>query len=227
MKRLKVRRSKTKKSGKRLLLICAVMLCLATIMFFYADSCIRPTVTTMASMQAQAMSTIVINQAVTDYLDGQHIDYGNLVVLERDNNGNIISVQTDMSKLNILKAEITTKAQEALFDYTKDSVGIPIGNLTGMDFFTGKGPKVKITYDITCSATSNISSSFESAGINQVLHKITLDISTQVYSMVPGNQTTSTTTSSFCIAETVIVGLSPNSYANLDSEYMNGPSIVE
>lgn len=227
MKRSNGHKIKSAKSGRKLILICIAMLCLAFIMFFYADSCMRPTVTTMASMQAQAMSTIVINQAVTDYLDGQSIDYSSLVVLERDNDGNVISVQTDMGKLNILKAEITTKAQEALFDYTKDSIGIPIGNLTGMDFFTGKGPKITITYDITCSATSNISSSFESAGINQVLHKITLDIQTQVYSMVPGNQTTSTTTSSFCIAETVIVGFSPNSYANLDSEYMNGPSIVE
>lgn len=227
MKLSKRRKIKAKKSSKKFILICIAMLCLVLIIFFYTDACIRPTVTNIASMQAQAMSTIVINQAVNDYLSNQEIDYDSLVVLERDNDGNIISVRTDMSKLNILKAEITTKAQEALFNYTKESVGIPIGNLTGMDFFTGKGPKIKITYDITCSATSNISSSFESAGINQVLHKITLDIQTQVYSMVPGNQTTSTTTSSFCIAETVIVGLSPNSYANLDSEYMNGPSIVD
>lgn len=227
MKLSKRHKIKAAKSGKKFILICIAMLCIMLIMFFYADSCIRPTVTNMASMQAQAMSTIVINQAVNDYLNSQDIDYNSLVMLERDNNGNIISVQTDMSKLNILKAEITTRAQEALFDYTKDSVGIPIGNLTGMDFFTGKGPKIRITYDISCSATSNISSSFESGGINQVLHKITLDISTQVYIMVPANQTTSTTTSSFCIAETVIVGLSPSSYANLDSEYMNGPSIVD
>lgn len=215
------------KSSKKFILICIAILCLFLIIFFYTDSCIRPTVTNMASMQAQAMSTIVINQAVDDYLNSQDIDYNSLVMLERDNNGNIISVQTDMSKLNILKAEITTKAQEALFNYTKDCVSIPIGNLTGMDYFTGKGPKIIITYDISCSAFSNISSDFESAGINQVLHKITLDVSTQVFIMVPGNRSTSTTTSSFCIAETVIVGLAPNSYANLDSDYMNGPSIVD
>lgn len=217
-----------KKSHKkaRIIMCIVILFAVTVIILYYSNAIVSPTVIGIATTQSQAMSTLVVNRAVTDYLKEHDIDYNSLVTLDKGTDGQIIAVQTDMNQLNSLKAEITTAAQEALLDYTSDSVAIPMGNFTGIDFLAGYGPYVNMSYETSCSANSDISGSFESAGINQVLHKITLEISTSVYIMIPGNHTTANSDSTFCIAETVIVGLSPDSYANLTGDYMNGPSIV-
>ena len=56
---------------------------------------------------------------------------------------------------------------------------------------------------------------FESAGINQTLHRIMLKVTTTVYLVSSWHSTSVEIASSYLIAETVLVGSVPNVYANI------------
>ena len=61
--------------------------------------------------------------------------YQNIMRIEKDENGNIISIDTDAAALNLLKTKINLQIQEKLKSYEKQEFLIPIGTLLGSDLF--------------------------------------------------------------------------------------------
>ena len=56
---------------------------------------------------------------------------------------------------------------------------------------------------------------FTSAGINQTLHQVMLEVSVQVKLHLPGGTTETLVEAQVCAAETVIVGQVPGAYLEL------------
>ena len=64
--------------------------------------------------------------------------------------------------------------------------------------------------------TADYANSFTSAGVNQTLHRVCLDIHATVRLFLPGEVLPVSVSSSVCVAETVIVGETPDTYLNFD-----------
>ena len=60
-------------------------------------------------------------------------------------------------------------------------------------------------------------SSFQSAGINQTLHRILVQIKVDISAIIPGYTASGTIDTQFVIAETVIVGNVPEAYTHVIS----------
>ena len=70
----------------------------------------------------------------------------------------------------------------------------------------GRGPKIPLKISLSGSVKANFRSLFESGGINQTKHQLYLDVSTNVFALIPGYPTTTTIDTSILVAETVLIG---------------------
>ena len=81
------------------------------------------------------------------------------------------------------------------------------------------GPVIPIDIDATTNIMCDITSTFESSGVNQTLHKITLDMNVDVYVGNPIRIESIPFKTSYEIAQTLIVGSTPSAYGTISSRY--------
>ena len=192
-----------------------LIMALAIALVFVLDAQITPMIHTSVESAAQKISAEAVNQAVNEEITENQLTYQKIMRSEKDGNGNITSMDTDMVALNSLKAQINLKIQEKLNALEKQNFSIPAGTLIGSDLFRDRGPKVPLKCTLLSNVLCDIKNVFDSAGINQTRHAIMLEVKTEVRAMIPGYQTTLGLTTNFCVAETIIVGDVPSFYAGL------------
>ena len=91
-----------------------------------------------------------------------------------------------------------------------------MGTLTGSKFLSGRGPKVNFKITSIGNIETKLNSEFSSAGINQTLHRIYLQIKCKVEILTPFNCVDEEITNQVLLAEAVIVGNIPNTFYNLE-----------
>ncbi|MBQ8532582.1 MAG: sporulation protein YunB, partial [Clostridia bacterium] len=105
--------------------------------------------------------------------------------------------------------------------------GIPIGTFFNNDFTNGLGPKIKFNMQITTTAFVDFSQEFESAGINQVLHIIKVDMKIKGSLVIAGYTKGIETSTSAIAAQTVIVGKTPDAFTSVvESEKDNTGGLI-
>ena len=108
------------------------------------------------------------------------------------------------------------KIQEELNKVETDDVYIRLGSFTGSKLLAGRGPKVKFKISTIGNVETDLKSEFSSAGINQTLHRVYLEVKCRVVILTPFDEVEEIITNQVLIAEAVIVGNVPNSYYNLE-----------
>lgn len=187
------------------------------------DFRIRPVIKEMASNQARVYATRAINDAINGELKSVNIAYDSLIRITSDNSGRITSVQTDMFRLNLLKSAMTNSAAQQLSLLQSQTIRIPIGTLSGLNILSGRGPRVEFKIVPAGFVSADIIHRFDSAGINQTRHQIILRINATISAILPGYTTASRVSSDMILAETVIVGASPESFTQvLSGQDMEG-----
>lgn len=209
---VKFKRFKRKKDFYKAIVISLVIV----ISLIVLDARMRPLIRTMAASQAKVLSVQAINEAVSEVLMAQNATYENLVTVHKDNDGRVNSVTADVLKLNLLKARISTAVAEKISKIDMKSVSIPIGSIIGGDLFSGRGPRIQVKLTLTGNANAEVFNSFSAAGINQTHHQIVLKVKTSVYVIIPGNNTSTNVETDFVVAETVIVGMVPEAFTNVE-----------
>lgn len=195
---------------KRVVIIFLITLFIA----FVLDFQMRPLVKSVAQAQAQIVSTSVINKVVVDELSRLDIDYSDIIKLQKDENGKILAISTDMKKINFLKSTITMAVQEKVVNMGKHNVKLPIGTFSGTEILNGRGPKIPLHVTMTGSVVTDFKSEFIEAGINQTKHRLYLNISTNVFALIPGFPVNTSVDTDIIVAETVIVGEVPSFFAD-------------
>ena len=195
-------------------------------LFSAIDHHIRPMIKTMAASQAKVFATRAINQAVNEQLALGEIPYDSLVKVTLDNNGKVTSVQTDMVKLNLLKSSMTNAASEQLTLLQSQTVRIPLGTLLGMQILSGRGPRIEFKIVPAGFVNSQLVHRFDTAGINQTRHQIVLELIANISAVLPGYSAASQVTSSLILAETVIVGVSPEAFTQVITEQTDPANII-
>lgn len=99
------------------------------------------------------------------------------------------------------------------------------GSFTGVRILSGVGPDIRLKFINTGNIETKVRSEFESAGINQTIHRIYLDVSCNVSLLTPYNVVEEKVTNEIVLAENVIVGLVPTTYYNLEG--MNSDNMLD
>ena len=208
---MKNRKYKQKKLSIRIKII--IIVAFVSIIAVLLDRQMRPLIKSVVFSQAQTVSTNVINQVVADELSRLDIDYSDIVDIQKDDDGKILAVSTDMKKVNSLKSLMTLSIQEKISTMDMQKTKIPFGTFTGTEIFNGRGPKIPIDVTMSGSVIMDFKSEFVSAGINQTKHRLYLDVSSEVLAFIPGYPVNTVVKTSILIAETIIVGEVPAVFA--------------
>lgn len=174
---------------------------------------IRPTVQTKLIYQAKTYAVTALEETVRQELEQMDLSYGRLVRVSREE-GRVVSLETDTVLLNQIKSRITQAAvrkMEKLSDYR---LTVPLGSVSGIDLFSGKGPKVRFLLQPQTAVESQILQQFQSAGVNQTQHRIYLQLNVEIEAVIPGFSAKTSVQTQVELAQTVIVGEVPQFYAS-------------
>lgn len=179
------------------------------------DDRLRLIATNYAKNRAKIVANTIINETVSRYLAEREISYSELMRINTTSEGKVTSVEFDTVTLTKLKADIVSIIQREISNSGLQILNIPLGTLTGNQYLNNRGPNLHIEFKMSGAVYSKISSAFSSAGINQTLHKITLDIKAEMYFLMPWYRTSGEFETNLLLAETIIVGEVPDAYTNV------------
>lgn len=189
----------------------AVCLLLAVITgVLFTDAKIRPAIYDLAAVEAKAVAVKTIHTAVENILAKNSVSYADIVSISRNDSGGITGITTDIVKLNLFKSRITNAVDNEFVLTGSTKVSVPLGSASGITFLSGCGPYIDVKISMLSSTQSDFENKFESAGINQTQHSVVLNLGTRVVLTMSGRRITTDVNTSFCVAQTVIVGTVPN-----------------
>ena len=150
--------------------------------------------------------------AINDAVDSGRVDYGRLVSFDKDAEGRVTALKSNMAEFNRLQAAIADDILQRMAEVSTTDLSIPIGTLTGSPLLAGRGPCLHVRMQSVGTATARFDNQFSSSGINQTRHRIILDVDVHVSILLPGLTTYTKVSNEISVAETVIVGGVPETY---------------
>lgn len=201
MRRRRSHAKKRVRPVRRLLLVAGVLVLIFSVVSEWGLSSVSEELTQEAANRYLAET---VNDAVHKELENCENSF---VSVTRDASGNVSAVTADTEALNRLKTGVLAELNQSLNQ--KASVFVPIGSLTDVGLFNGRGFQVPIRLKFEGDADISFSTDFVSAGINQSCHRITMTITARVYSESKRFRVSADSETATVLAETVIVGSVP------------------
>lgn len=201
--------------NRNFFIIILVLLILIISISIFGEKHIRPIITQKAQYELEKRVTQCVNTAITDYLKDNNVEYFDVSVIGRDSNSRITSVEINTNYINAQKSVLVDSINRRISNSKEKYVSVPLGTLTGAKWAIGFGPTVKFKVNPKTFVNADYDSVFYSAGINNMLHRITVNISCEYYICVPWDNKKAKYNTSFILAETVIVGEIPDNFTSV------------
>lgn len=166
----------------------------------------------LAETQVKNTTSDLINDAIDRQIEDGTIQYDRMVYFEKDLDGRITALKTNMSEVNRLKTDILNLINDEILALSVDDIGIPLGSLFLPEVLSGRGPSIPVEIMSIRNSDASFSSDFTEAGINQTLQQLNMHVSVDVTVLVLGKTNSFTISSQVVVAETIIVGDVPDTY---------------
>ena len=173
---------------------------------------LQPSFIEYAKVYSNNIAYEVVNSAVDDVFVKE--EYQSLAKIMENSSENIKAIETDTAKINRLKSAIIQSMQKNIDSHKSDTVYVPLGSCSNLYFLAGLGPKVPIRIYPVSIVNADFKESFDSVGINQVKHKLYLDVSMKMSFVGMMFAQSDTVETSVLLNETIIVGDTPTYYGN-------------
>ena len=198
---------------RALLRVLALLLAVSLLaLTLTATARMRPLLESLATTRVSNTVNRIISEAVNEAIQNGDISYERLISLEKDNEGKITAVHSNMAAFNRLQSQILDIILAKIDQVSARELSIPIGTLTGSALLAGRGPRIRVRMESVGASTARFNNKFESAGINQTKHQIILEVEVSVAILLPGFTTATKVSTAVTVAETVIVGAVPDTY---------------
>lgn len=193
------------------ILLFSVM-ALALTLIFLATTQMQPLLESLATTRVSNTVNRIVSEAVDEAIETGNITYSDLISFEKDNEGKISAIYSNMAAFNRLQSKILDIILARIDQVPARELSIPVGSLTGSVLLTGRGPSISVRMESVGSSSAWFENEFTSAGINQTKHQIVLNIDVAVSILLPGFSTATVVSNAVTVAETVIVGSVPDTY---------------
>ena len=203
----------TKNSGKATKIILILIIAFETASLILNH--INPIFEQVSKYEAKKLATFVANDQTTKVM--QNYNYDSMFTIEKDAEGNVTMINMNMYRVNIIISDIAYYIQEQMKKPENCNISIPIGNLLGVNLFSGYGPNIKMEVVLLGTIETDLRSEFIAKGINQTLHRVYLQIDCPVQILSSYKTIEEKISNQFLVAENVIVGKIPETYYNLES----------
>lgn len=202
------------------------ILSIAIVTFTMAINGITPIFETLCKDKAKSIATIICNEESTKIIS--NYKYEDLVTIYKDANDNITMIKSNITPINLIISDMAEKIQKRLDKVEGEEIGIRLGSFTGTKIFSGRGPVIPITLSTVGNVETDLRSEFKSAGINQTIHRIYLQVDCKVNILTPYIVFEEGISNQVLIAENIIVGRIPESYYNLEGlDKSNAVDVIE
>lgn len=216
-----MRRMLTRREKALLLAIAAALALL--ILVLVAAMHLKPILTSLATARVSNTVNGIVSAAVNNTIYSGDVDYDQLISFEKDNEGRITAVKSNMAEFNRLQSAIIDEVLGKMSEVSTRELSIPFGTLTGTPLLAGRGPLIRVRMQSVGSSSAHFENAFTSAGINQTKHQIYLVVDVYVSILLPGFSTMTKVSSTYAVAETVIVGSVPDNY----TYFSNGENMAD
>ena len=187
--------------------------------FLMLRSRYRDVIRDLAETQVKNTTSDLTNDAIAKQIDEGIIQYDRIVYFEKDLDGRITALKTNMSEVNRLKTDILNLINDEILALDTSDIGIPLGSLFLPELLSGKGPVIPVRILSIRNSDATFSSDFSQAGINQTIHQVIMEVSVDVAILVLGETDSFTVTSEVVVAQTVIVGEVPDTFLHTGGDY--------
>jgi sporulation protein YunB len=166
----------------------------------------------LTKTQVTNATSDLINDAIAQQIAGGKVEYDRIVYFEKDLEGRITALKTNIGEVNLLKTDTLNIINEQILATEHSHMGIPLGSLFLPELLSGKGPEVPVKILSIRNSDATFESSFSHAGINQTMHQLRMCVIVDVSVLVLGKTITFPVSSDMVIAETIIVGTVPDTF---------------
>ena len=197
------------------LLLCLILIAAGVL---YAEKNLTAVVLSLAQAQARAMAVQTLNEAAAELLSSGNVTYDILMHVTMDEGGQVRLIQANTPEMNRLASKVSLLAQGRLKNQRDQVVGIPLGSALGMTIFAGAGPKIQVRILPVGSVHAEFHTDFQTAGINQTRHRVSLALTAQVQLVIPTGAKTVEVTTQVAMAESIIVGEVPETFTDVGND---------
>lgn len=209
----KIKNNLKKKKKRYIITICVFFVLIILYMVF--SVIVNPVIINTIELRAKSISTRAMNSAVADVIMSSVI-YDDLINIVTDEIGNISMIQANSVEINNLTKNLAQATENKIEEYGQKGVSIAVGSFTGIPLFVGMGPNINLRATPIGAVTCSFISKFESAGINQTIHRIYVDVTANVGVVLPLVTKKFTTKQQILVSESIIVGSVPEVYLHSD-----------
>lgn len=203
---------------RRIGFIVLLLLIILVVMFALLRNRYRLTIRDLAEISVKNATSDLANDAIAKQIENGSIQYDRMVYFEKDLNGRITALKTNIGEVNHLKTDILNIINGKILALDAADIGIPIGSLFLPELFSGKGPAIPVHILAIRNSDAAFTSHFAQAGINQTLHQLIMEVNVDAAVLVLGQTSTFSISSQVVVAETVIVGQVPNTFIQAGGE---------
>ena len=208
-----------KRPIRRFIIIVILLCVILAVGFFQFRSTYQGAICALSETQVKNSTSDLINDAIDRQIETGNIQYDRMVYFEKDINGRITALKTNMSEVNRLKTDVINIINDDILALDTTDLGIPLGSIFLPEFLSGRGPQIPVNILSIRNSEATFSSSFSQAGINQTLHQLIMEISVDVTVLILGQTNSFTVSSQVVVAQTIIVGNVPDTYFQNGGSY--------
>ncbi|WP_431732489.1 sporulation protein YunB [Clostridium pasteurianum] len=205
----------TQKAKIITILILTFMLILFNSFIYAFDKFVTPIIMEIGDAQIKSKVTEIVNRNTTKIYN-KTCDYNKIIQIDKDKDDNIVMIKADTVKLNKLACDIALESQYDIGRLGKMGIKIPMGYALKNNILAYLGPNITIKMEQIGSVETRYVSKFESAGINQTRHTISILVKTKVRVMIPMAYDDIEIKNEIPVVETIIVGKIPSSAIQLN-----------
>ncbi len=210
----KIKAIKTQNKRIKKIYFTVLILIVATLTVYKIMESIDPIFEGLCISKAQGIATEITNRKSSEVL--AKYNYKDTVQIIKDSDGKNNMLKTDIVMINKIASDIAIEIQKELDEIEKQSIEIPLGALTGNQYFAGSGPNFKIKIISAGDITTDIKTEFKAAGINQTMYRIYLNLECKISILTSYKTINKTITNQVLLVETVIMGEVPETYLELE-----------
>lgn len=180
---------KKKKSIKKKIFITLVLIIFTSIAFiYYLSNKVMPTIMTTSKNIVKETGMNIISENVSDKII-DILDKEELFKIEKDNEGNIESIDYNTKVVNIILKEVSNISYSNFKKYEKEKDGIisyvPILSGSNNIFFSNLGPKVPIKLVLDGNVVTSLQTDVREYGYNSALIEVSVRIEANTEVILP------------------------------------------
>lgn len=184
----------------------------AVLLYSFFSSRLEPLILSIGRSNVENAVTAAINKATNLDALSDVMDAGSLTALEKDADGRVTAIITNMAAINNLQSVVADRVIAQVSAIDSRDISIPLGSVVGGSLLSGRGPRLPVRILTVSSVSTDFENVFTDAGINQTRHEIILNITVTVRVLLPGGSCTTDVHADVSVTDTVIVGEVPDSF---------------